>query len=133
MGWFRWLVREPLPKVAVENGSPNLRQPLHDLGAIGKDRHLAAARIALALQGLQRSRLKLELRCVSGREIAAWARAAPAAAASCNNDLDASSSFRLACANMRGIDAYDEFTFRVIRQVQLHLAAFSVHVADTGS
>ena len=26
-----------------------LRQPFHDLGAIGKNRHLAAARIALAL------------------------------------------------------------------------------------
>ena len=29
-----------------------LRQPFHDLGAIGKTRHLAVACIALALQGL---------------------------------------------------------------------------------
>ena len=54
------------------------RQPFHDLGAIGKNRYLATARIALALQGLQRSGLKLALRCVSGREIADWARAASA-------------------------------------------------------
>jgi hypothetical protein len=32
-----------------------LGQPFHDLGAIGKNRHLAVACIALALQGLQRS------------------------------------------------------------------------------
>jgi hypothetical protein len=55
------------------------RQSLHDLGAIGKDRDLAAASIALALQGLQRPGLKLALGCVGGREIAARARAAPAA------------------------------------------------------
>src|ERR1700679_3598211 len=36
-----------------------LRQPFHDLGAVGKNRPLAAACIALALQGLQRSGLKL--------------------------------------------------------------------------
>ena len=58
-----------------------LRQNIHDLGAIGKNRHLAALRIALALQGPQRPGLKLALRCVGGGEIAAGARAAPAAAA----------------------------------------------------
>ena len=38
-----------------------LRQPFHDLGAVGKNRHLAAAPLALALQGLQRSGLELAL------------------------------------------------------------------------
>jgi hypothetical protein len=33
----------------------------HDLGAVGKNRHLAVARIPLALQGLQRSGLELAL------------------------------------------------------------------------
>jgi hypothetical protein len=28
MGWFRWLIREPLPKIAVENGSPNLKEKM---------------------------------------------------------------------------------------------------------
>ena len=93
------------------------RQPLHDLGAIGQNRYLATARIALALQGLQRSGLKLALRCVSGREIAAWARAASAATASCDNDLEVPAGFRVACANMCGIDAHDEFAFWVIRQL----------------
>jgi len=86
-----------------------LRQPFHDLGAIGKDRHLAAPRRTLALKGLQRSGLKLALRCVGGREIAAWARAAPAAAASRDNDLEVPAGFRPACANIRGIDTHDEF------------------------
>ena len=60
-----------------------------------------------------------------GCEIAAWARAASAAATSCDNDLEVPAGFRPACANMRGIDAHDEFAFWVIRQVQLHLAPFS--------
>ena len=102
-----------------------LRQPFHDLGAIGKNRHLAATHIALSLQGLQRSGLKLVLRGVGGCEISARAQAAPAAAASCDNDLEVPAGFRPACANMRGIDAHDEFAFWIIRQVQLHLAAFS--------
>ena len=102
-----------------------LRQPFHDLGPIGKNCHLAAARIALALQGLQRSGLKLALRCVGACEIAAWARAAPAAAASRDNDLEVPASLRPACANMSGIDAHDEFAFWVIRQIQLDLAALS--------
>src|SRR6202000_1619997 len=80
---------------------------------------------ALALQGLQRSGLELALRCVGGREIAAWARAAPAAAASRDTDLEVRARCRPACANMRGIDAHDEFAFWIIRKVQLHLAAFS--------
>jgi hypothetical protein len=28
MGWFWWLVREPLPKIAIENGSPNLKEKM---------------------------------------------------------------------------------------------------------
>jgi hypothetical protein len=28
MGWFRRLVREALPKIAVENGGPNLEQKM---------------------------------------------------------------------------------------------------------
>jgi hypothetical protein len=28
MGWFRWLVRERLPKIAVENSGPNLEQKM---------------------------------------------------------------------------------------------------------
>ena len=93
--------------------------------AIGQNRYLATARIALALQGLQRSGLKLALRCVSGREIAAWARAASAATASCDNDLEVPTGFRVACANMCGIDTHDEFAFWVIWQTQLDLAALS--------
>ena len=64
-----------------------------------------------ALQGLQRPELKVALRCVGGCEIAAGARAAPAAAASCDNDLEVPAGFRPACANMRGIYAHDEFAF----------------------
>ena len=90
-----------------------------------KNRHLTVAHIALALQGLQRSGLKPALQCLGGREIAAWTRAASAATASCNNDLEVPTGFLPACANMRGIDAHDEFAFWVIRQVQLHLAVFS--------
>jgi hypothetical protein len=81
--------------------------------------------IALALQGLQRSGLELALRCVGGREIAAWARPASAATASCDNDLEVPAGLRPACANMRGVDADDELAFWVIRKVQLDLAAFS--------
>jgi hypothetical protein len=46
-----------------------LRQPFHGLCAVRKNRHLAAARIPLALKGLQRSGLKLALRCVC---VSAW-------------------------------------------------------------
>ena len=28
MGWFRRLIREAIPKIAVENGSPNLKQKM---------------------------------------------------------------------------------------------------------
>ena len=37
------------------------RLDLHDLGAVGKNRHLAVARIPLTLQGLHRSGLELAL------------------------------------------------------------------------
>jgi hypothetical protein len=85
----------------------HLRRPFHDLGAVGKNRHLAATHIALSLEGLQRSGLKLVLRGVGGCEIAAWARSAPAAAASHDNDFEVPASLRPACANMRGIDTHD--------------------------
>jgi len=99
-----------------------LGQPFHDLGAVGKNRDFAAAHITLALQSLQCPGLKLALRCVGGRKIAARARAATAAAASCGNDLEVPAGFRPATANMRSIDAYDKFAFWIIRQSQLHLA-----------
>ncbi len=97
----------------------------HDLGAVGKSRQFAATHIALALQSPQRSGLEFALRGVGGREIAAWARAAPAAATSRDNNLEVPARFRRARANMSGIDAPDEFAFWVTRQIQLDLAAFS--------